>query len=425
MDPLVRLARAIDALPNPSAVVGTKELAAPVVLAFRDGTRVSLHRRKRASRRDVEPLLERCAKARFGDGAETRYDDKVRRGLALRVRDDVRVEGFDPLSVVQAFVREVGLSSIEATLYAVNVYGRGDHFVPHKDTPAGPEMIGSLVVCVPYPFSGGALVVGTGDDEIVCDWSKQIAKQRTDNAVHWAAFYGDVDHRVEPVTSGYRITLNYRLFARAREGSAKASTELVELLKMASGRHLVIPCRHAYRLPSKPTESAIDSGSLEWLKGPDRQVAAAALELGYGVRLRPFLSISDLVWPLRRVPTRSEAARLPDRVTDDDFDVWIDPVARGFEMVRTQESDLGRYVATREFSPTGYFGNEGSEEEFYVIAALEIETERGPIGERVTHPKFGSGVIVRKLERDEPTLLVRFDDGAEKTLLAKFVKPRS
>ena len=58
-----------------------------------------------------------------------------------------------------------------------------------------------------------------------------------------------------------------------------------------------------------------------------------------------------------------------------------------------------------------------------MIAALEIETEREPIGERVTHPKFGSGVVVRKLARDEPTLLVRFDDGSEKTLLAKFVNP--
>lgn len=58
-----------------------------------------------------------------------------------------------------------------------------------------------------------------------------------------------------------------------------------------------------------------------------------------------------------------------------------------------------------------------------MIAALENETEREPINERVTHPKFGSGVIVRKLERDEPTVLVRFDNGADKTLLAKFVKP--
>ena len=35
-----------------------------------------------------------------------------------------------------------------AELYNLNVYGRGGHFVPHKDTPRGSDMLGTLVACL-------------------------------------------------------------------------------------------------------------------------------------------------------------------------------------------------------------------------------------------------------------------------------------
>lgn len=49
-------------------------------------------------------------------------------------------------------------------------------------------------------------------------------------------------------------------------------------------------------------------------------------------------------------------------------------------------------------------------------------SEAGPT-RRVRHGKFGEGTVLREL-RDgaEPKLMVRFDDGAEKTLLARFLQ---
>ncbi len=84
-------------------------------------------------------------------------------------------------------------SSIRAELYKLNVYSTGDHF---KDTPRSPEMFGSLVVSLPSQFTGGALVTRHLGHTMTFDWSS------SPTTTQWAAFYGDVEHEVLPVTSG-------------------------------------------------------------------------------------------------------------------------------------------------------------------------------------------------------------------------------
>ena len=46
---------------------------------------------------------------------------------------------------------------LTAELYALNVCQKGGHFVKHKDTPRGPDMVGTLVVNLPgcYYEGGG------------------------------------------------------------------------------------------------------------------------------------------------------------------------------------------------------------------------------------------------------------------------------
>ena len=73
-------------------------------------------------------------------------------------------------------------------------------FKPHVGTPRSADMFGSLVVCLPSKFTGGALVTRHQGRQVTFDWSSSTATQ-------WAAFYSDVEHEVLPVTSGHRITL--------------------------------------------------------------------------------------------------------------------------------------------------------------------------------------------------------------------------
>ena len=111
--------------------------------------------------------------------------------------------------VLDYIYRIMSLSSpIRAELYMLNVYSTGGHFKSHVDTPRSKDMFGSLVVCLPSEFTGGALVTRHQGREVTFDWSSSTT-------THWAAFFSDVEHEVLPVTSGHRITLTYNLYYSA------------------------------------------------------------------------------------------------------------------------------------------------------------------------------------------------------------------
>jgi hypothetical protein len=52
-----------------------------------------------------------------------------------------------------------GTSSAKAELYKLNIMRPGDFFKSHVDYPRGPDMFGSLVICLPTNFTGMPLSV--------------------------------------------------------------------------------------------------------------------------------------------------------------------------------------------------------------------------------------------------------------------------
>lgn len=74
-------------------------------------------------------------------------------------------------------------------------------------------MFGSLVVCLPSQFTGGALITRHQGRQVTYDWSSSPS-------THWAAFFSDVEHEVLPVTSGHRVTLTYNLYHSSLIGPA-------------------------------------------------------------------------------------------------------------------------------------------------------------------------------------------------------------
>ncbi|KAI5360059.1 hypothetical protein Slin15195_G119210 [Septoria linicola] len=109
------------------------------------------------------------------------------------------------------------LRGLRAELYKVNVYsGPSGMFTSHVYTPRSSTQIGSLVVCLPTDFTGGALAVRHQGHNIEHDWASESSAQEP--AVQWAAFYSDCEHEVLEVTSGHRVTLIYNLFLAAGTG---------------------------------------------------------------------------------------------------------------------------------------------------------------------------------------------------------------
>ncbi|KAJ3875432.1 hypothetical protein F5879DRAFT_802470 [Lentinula edodes] len=91
-----------------------------------------------ATKEQLASLISVCEPAPFGQGTETFLDTiilhSIQQDLALR-------------------------RMIRAEPYMLNVYDEGSFFKPHRDTPRGPNMFGSLVIIFPTTHEGGELIL--------------------------------------------------------------------------------------------------------------------------------------------------------------------------------------------------------------------------------------------------------------------------
>ena len=156
--------------------------------------------------------------------------------------------------------KTVGSGPIHVELYKLNIYsGPRGKFHAHVDTPRSPTQFGSLVVCLPYPHSGGELRVRHAGSSTEFNWSQSY--DMDDPKIHWAAFYSDCEHEVAQVTEGHRVTLTYNLYFSSTNSilahpptldpkQSPIHTYFDALLKvpafMNAGGILGIPCAHAY-----------------------------------------------------------------------------------------------------------------------------------------------------------------------------------
>jgi hypothetical protein len=449
---LDNLRLAIHGVMAPFSCAGTFTPEKPVTLLFKDETRFEVVRAKSSfDQRHVtlQPLLDRCKPARFGAGKQTRYDRHVRDAFQLDAqKGGLTVENFDPesagiLQQIQQTLVPQATNPISAELYALNVYVDGGHFEPHKDTPRGSDMMGTLVVCLPSQFSKGQLVLRHRGIVQKFDWGNAIRSQENPNQLHWAAFFGDVDHQIETVWSGARVTLTY-LLRRGPDAEplARAATKdfephlqeawralLADPKFLRKGGTLAYPCCHLYHHDARfqRKQRPITKASAAALKGRDHLVAATALELGLEVIFTPYMfeNCADESWQLERFPTRSEEHRLGQRMDPDKlarvlplrassedgegFDViWIDPPPTcdktSWQSGEDDDSELpaAARLHSCEFSPTGYFGNEGSDLDFYTYAALHIEIPPFGEGPRAATPSLAPVPRKRKPSPRKP-----------------------
>ena len=91
--------------------------------------------------------------------------------------------------------------------------GEGSFFKAHVDTPRSENTFGSLVVFYPTAHEGGSFLMRKKkqDHQWSFDSANVLAKHE-DPHLGYVALYGDVEHEVTPVTSGYRVTATYNLY---------------------------------------------------------------------------------------------------------------------------------------------------------------------------------------------------------------------
>lgn len=87
-------------------------------------------------------------------------------------------------------------------------------------------MFGTLVVCLPSKFTGGALVLEHKNGTKRFEWERAC-----EDNIQWAAFYGDVVHYIEEVTDGHRITISYKLYKEPAKHYASIDYDMLNDLK--------------------------------------------------------------------------------------------------------------------------------------------------------------------------------------------------
>lgn len=155
---------------------------------------------------DIEKLLQYSKPSSFGRGEETIYDENVRKG-----REICANELSSPLTGIYLYyeLRKKLFPNphynIKFVFNKLAIYEEGGHFDVHRDTIHSDDHQGTLLIEVRSPHTGGDLILQHNGEEF--RWS--LATNENNNSLKWIAFYTDVQHRVEPVTSGVRMVLQY------------------------------------------------------------------------------------------------------------------------------------------------------------------------------------------------------------------------
>jgi hypothetical protein len=222
----------------------------------------------------VKKLIAKCQVAPYGKGTQTLVDKKVRNtfeldpaGFTLGVAWN---EAIAEVTRQAAGKLGVPADQLEARLYKLLAYERGGFFLPHRDSEKHDRMVASLIVVLPNPFDGGALVVRHAGltQKLKFDGAK------SGTAASYGAFFADCEHEVERVTHGVRLCLAYNLVLKAKSGRAAPGTDeandtivksIREWFDAAPAKPLVFALEHHY------TSRGL---SLDLLKGTDRKLAS-------------------------------------------------------------------------------------------------------------------------------------------------------
>lgn len=233
--------------------------------------------------------IQRCeaisSQAKYGLREQTLLDKTVRHtheipGEKIKITYDE--QAFSPM--LTKMRDTLGLSEnarLTAHLHNMLIYAPGQFFKEHQDSEKLGGMIASLVMVLPSPHIGGALVVNHNTKTYTFATENLDAQN-----LQCLAFYADCPHEVKKVKQGYRVALTYNLVLEPseRETKEQANLPLEKALAEYFGLNkssLPEPQEFVYFLDHSYTEH-----SLRWkmLKGVDRQNALdfrrAAHQLG-------------------------------------------------------------------------------------------------------------------------------------------------
>lgn len=158
-------------------------------------------------------LLEECLPALFGNISmqQTEYNPEVRKAKCCSnfsfLKDNSEI---DLSSSLYSNIKKHLLNgnNLNIKKNKLNIYQKGDFFLPHVDTPSSDLMVATCILFLPTvgeSYDGGQLIIKHNDLEQIIDFENN-------NEINYVVFYSNCIHEVLPVVSGIRISVTYDVF---------------------------------------------------------------------------------------------------------------------------------------------------------------------------------------------------------------------
>ena len=172
---------------------------------------------------DVDVILKHSKPSPFGKGEETVMDETYRRGREISGADVILSDkdGYRGYNIFLSEIQNVVSAAlfvprnVTVKLYKLAIYREGGHFDWHRDTTHSDNHHATVLVALNTSWTGGDFILRRNGIETRMGMKPKVIpprgmwedKSTTEFGV--VAFYTDTEHRIEPVTDGVRIVLQY------------------------------------------------------------------------------------------------------------------------------------------------------------------------------------------------------------------------
>jgi hypothetical protein len=161
---------------------------------------------------DMDVISKKSVASPFGKGEETVMDETYRRGKEIpagkiEIADEAKWLVNDIQKEVSAamFVRR----KVQLKLYKLVVYTDGGHFDFHMDSTHSDNHHATVLLALNTSWTGGDLVLKRNGVEMRFGMHPNDMNDGHPPLLQMVAFYTDTEHKVEKVTEGVRIVLQY------------------------------------------------------------------------------------------------------------------------------------------------------------------------------------------------------------------------
>jgi hypothetical protein len=154
---------------------------------------------------NVDVVMEKSNVSSFGRGEKTVMDLDYRKGREISGADiKMGYTNWDlDLTSATMFVGR----NVKVNLHKLAIYEPGGHFDWHMDSTHSDEHHATILIALNTVWKGGDLVLRRNGIERRV--SMQPTTEERDTLLQVVMFYTDTEHKVEPVTEGIRIVLQY------------------------------------------------------------------------------------------------------------------------------------------------------------------------------------------------------------------------